>query len=140
MPSLRIVLQAFVAGFLATLVFHQGLLGLLHAAGISPAAPWNMTAVPPLGVPAVLSLAFFGGLWGIVLWLLIRARSGAAHWALAIALGALLPSLVAWFVVFPLKGIALSSTLVVGALLLNGAWGLGVAVCMRLFRGVARPA
>lgn len=139
MPSLRIVLQAFVAGFLATLVFHQGLLGLLHAAGISPAGPWNMAPVPPLGVPAVLSLAFFGGLWGIVLWLLIRARGGGAHWALAFALGALLPSLVAWFVVFPLKGIALSGALVVGALLLNGAWGLGVAVFMRLFRGVARP-
>lgn len=139
MPSLRIVLQAFVAGFLATLVFHQGLLGLLYAAGISPAAPWNMAAVPPLGVPAVLSLAFFGGLWGIVLWLLVRGRSGGAHWALAIVLGALLPSLVAWFIVFPLKGIPLSSTLVVGALLLNGAWGLGVAVFMRLFRGVARP-
>ncbi|MCG6118833.1 MAG: hypothetical protein MEQ07_11690 [Aquimonas sp.] len=139
MPSLRIVLQAFVAGFLATLVFHQGLLGLLHAAGISPAAAWNMAAVPPLGVPAVLSLAFFGGLWGIVLWLLIRGRSGGVHWALAFALGALLPSLVAWFVVFPLKGIALSSTLVVGALLLNGAWGLGVAVFMRLFKGVAQP-
>lgn len=139
MPNLRIALQAFVAGFLATLVFHQGLLGVLYAAGVSPAAAWNMTPVPPLGVPAVLSLAFFGGLWGIALWLLVRTRGGAAHWALAIVLGALLPSLVAWFVVFPLKGIALSSALVVGALLLNGAWGLGVAVFMRLFRGVARP-
>jgi hypothetical protein len=49
-------------------------------------------------------------------------------------LGALLPSLVAWFVVFPLKGIALSSTLVFGALLLNGAWGLGVGLYMRMFR------
>jgi hypothetical protein len=36
-------------------------------------------------------------------------------------------------VVFPIKDIALNGTLIVGALLLNGAWGLGVAVCMRLF-------
>jgi hypothetical protein len=97
-------------------------------------APWNLTPVPPLGVPQVISLAFWGGLWGIALWALIRSRRGVSYWALAIALGALLPSLVAWFVVFPLKGIALSATLVFGALLLNGAWGLGVGLYMRLFR------
>ena len=30
--------KAFVAGFLATLVFHQGLLALLHAAAVVPEA------------------------------------------------------------------------------------------------------
>ena len=129
---------AFVAGFIATLVFHQGLLQILHLAGMVPAAAWNMDPTPPLGVPKVLSLAFWGGLWGIVLWALIARRGGAAHWLLALALGALLPSLVAWFVVFPIKGIALTSTLIFGALLLNGAWGLGVALCMRLFGRSAR--
>lgn len=134
----RTLSLAFVAGFVATLVFHQGLLQLLHLAGKVPAAAWNMDPVPPLGVPKVVSLAFWGGLWGIVLWLLIAKRRGAAHWLLALALGALLPSLVAWFVVFPIKGVALTSTLVFGALLLNGAWGLGVALCMRLFDRTAR--
>lgn len=124
---------AFVAGFIATLVFHQGLLQILHMAGVVPAAAWNMDPAPPLGVPKVISLAFWGGVWGPVLWWLIARRSGAAYWGLAFVLGALLPSLVAWFVVFPIKGIALNSTLIVGALLLNGAWGLGVALCMRLF-------
>jgi hypothetical protein len=124
---------AFLSGFIATLVFHQGLLQVLHMAGVVPAAAWNMEPVPPLGVPRVLSLAFWGGLWGLPLWWLIARRSGAAHWILAVALGALLPSLVAWFVVFPIKDIALSGTLIVGALLLNGAWGLGVALCMRVF-------
>lgn len=130
----KVLMLAFVSGFLATLIFHQGVLGLLYLAGAVTVAPWNLTAVPPLGVPQVISLAFWGGLWGIVLWALIRGRRGATYWAAAIALGALLPSLVAWFVVFPLKGIALSGTLVVGALLLNGAWGLGVGLYMRMFR------
>lgn len=124
---------AFVAGFIATLVFHQGLLQILHMAGVVPAAAWNMEPTPPLGVPKVLSLAFWGGLWGPVLWWLIAGRRGAMHWVLAFALGALLPSLVAWFVVLPIKGVALTSALIVGALLLNGGWGLGVALCMRLF-------
>lgn len=130
----KVLILAFIAGFLATLIFHQGVLGLLYFGGRVAMAPWNLTAVPPLGVPQVISLAFWGGLWGIALWALIRSRRGPSYWALAIVLGALLPSLVAWFVVFPLKGIALSSTLVVGALLLNGAWGLGVGLYMRLFR------
>jgi len=130
----KVLILAFVAGFLATLIFHQGGLGLLYLAGRVQLAPWNLSPVPPLGVPAVLSLAFWGGLWGIVLWALIRGRRGATYWGLAIVLGALLPSLVAWFVVFPIKGIALTGTLIVGALLLNGAWGLGVALYMRLMR------
>jgi len=130
----KVLILAFIAGFLATLIFHQGLLGLLHLAGRVSVAPWNMTPVPPLGVPQVISLAFWGGLWGIALWALIRGRRGAAYWGLAIALGALLPSLVAWFVVFPIKGIEVNSMIVFGALLLNGAWGLGVALYMRLFR------
>ena len=130
----KTLILAFVAGFLATVFFHQGGLWLLGLAGRTAALPWNMTPVGPLGVPSVLSLAVWGGLWGIALWALIRSSKGARFWMLAIVLGALLPSLVAWFVVFPLKDIPLSTALVVGALILNGLWGLGVAVYMRLFR------
>jgi len=129
-------LKAFITGFVSTLVFHQGLLWLLHAGGVSPWAPWNMTQVPPLKVPAVISLAFWGGVWGIVLWALIRTSRGGGYWAKALAIGALGPSLVAWFVVMPIKGMGFAggwdSKIIVGALLLNGAWGLGVALLMRL--------
>ena len=62
-----IYMKAFIAGFASTLVFHQGVLWLLYAGGFSPRAPWNMAPVPPLNVPAVVSLAFWGGVWGIVL-------------------------------------------------------------------------
>ena len=124
-------LQAFVAGFLATLVFHQGLLAVLRAAGATDRAPWSMAPTPPFGVPAVLSLAFWGGLWGIVLWGLIRTRRGRAYWGAALLLGAVLPSAVALLVVFPLKGLTWDGSILVGALLLNAAWGLGVALAMR---------
>ena len=132
--------KAFIAGFASTLLFHQGLLWLLYAGGVSPRAPWNMTPVPPLNLPAVISLAFWGGLWGIVLWALIRASHGIAHWTKALVICALGPSLLAWFVVMPLKGLGFAGgwdpTIIVGALLLNGAWGLGVAVLMRLLNRV----
>lgn len=130
-------LKSFLAGFLSTLVFHQGLLALLFAAGMTTRKPWVMAPVPPMGIPAVLSLAFFGGLWGILLWEIVRRRAGAARWLTALAVGAVAPTLVALFVVLPLKGLGVGGgwkpDIVVGALLLNGVWGLGVVAFMRLF-------
>jgi hypothetical protein len=125
-------LKAFVAGFLATLIFHQGLFGLLYLAGIVPVPPFNMGPVPPFGAPAILSLAFFGGLWGLPIWAIIRDLGTAAHWSMAIILGAIGPTLVAMLVVFPLKGMDVSAQTWVGGLLLNGFWGLGLAFFMKL--------
>lgn len=125
-------LKAFAAGFISTLVFHQGALAALHAAGISPRAAWAMEPSGPLHVPSVISLAFWGGVWGIALWLAIAGAAGARYWLLALAIGAVAPSIIALLVVFPLKGLPVDSKIIVGALLLNGAWGLGVAALMRL--------
>ena len=101
-----------------------------------------MEPAGPFHVPAVLSLAFWGGLWGIVLWLIIQPHQGSGlYWLLALIVGAVAPSLVALFVVLPLKGQPVAgggnAKLIVGALLLNGTWGLGVAAFMRLLH---RPA
>ncbi len=136
-----IYLKAFIAGFVSTLVFHQGVLWLLYVSGVSPRAPWNMTPVPPLHIPAVISLAFWGGVWGIVLWALISASTGNAYWIRALVIGALGPSLIAWFVVMPIKDMGPAGgwdpKVIVGGLLLNGAWGVGVALLMRLLNRVS---
>ncbi len=130
------VLKSFLAGFLSTLVFHQGVLALLHASGLTSRKPWLMAPTPPFGVPSVVSLAFFGGLWGVLLWEILRKKRPAAQWVGAVVLGALLPTLVAFLVVFPLKGLPVAGgwkpDIVVGALLLNGAWGIGVVALMRV--------
>lgn len=131
------LLKAFLAGFLSTLIFHQGVLALLHAAGAIDRKPFAMTPTAPLGVPAAISLAFWGGIWGILLWLAIGSAGGMSYWLLALVLGAIAPSIIALFVVFPLKGQQVAGgwkpAILVGALLLNGAWGIGVALFMRLF-------
>ncbi|MES2883414.1 MAG: hypothetical protein V4709_01310 [Pseudomonadota bacterium] len=126
------LLKAFAAGFIATLVFHQGLFAVFHAAGLVPVPAFNFSPVPPLGVPAVLSLAFFGGLWGPPVAWLIRRDQGARYWLKALVFGAIGPTAVAMLLVFPLKGLAVNPKIVVGGLLLNAAWGLGLALCMRL--------
>lgn len=118
-------LRSFIAGFLATLVFHQGLIAVLHAVGLSPIGGWNMAPTAPLGVPKVISLSFWGGAWGIVLWLLVRRSRGAWRWLQALAIGAVAPTLVAVLVVFPLKGMSVNPAMIPFGLLLNGAWGVG---------------
>jgi len=129
-------LYSFLAGFISTLTFHQGTLFVLHKAGLWPKPPWPMTPTPPLRIPTVISLALWGGAWGVVTWLLIRNQAGADYWIYAIAFGAIAPSLVALFVVFPAKGMPVAgggSPKVIGpVLILNGMWGLGVAVLMRM--------
>jgi len=136
MFSARRVVLSWVAGFLATLLFHQPALWILHQAGITPRSPYSMTPMPPFGVPSVISLAFWGGVWGIIMIPAIaRIRSEGAYWLAAIAFGAILPTLVAVLVVAPLKHMAVphtTSNLVLG-LTVNGAWGLGTALLFRLF-------
>lgn len=128
--------NAFIAGFISTLLFHQGLLSALHSANPDVPAAYNLTSVPPLGVPAVISLAFWGGIWGIVLWQLMKNSGGASYWLRAILIGAVGPSAVALFIVFPLKGLGVAMgwnpQVIVGALILNAAWGLGVGIFMKL--------
>ncbi|WP_348674992.1 hypothetical protein [uncultured Abyssibacter sp.] len=129
--------KAFLGGFVATLVCHQGVYTLFYVAGAAlPAPPYNMTATAPLGIPAVISLAFWGGIWGVPIWWMLRNARGTGYWLRALTLGALLPSAVALFIVFPMKGHAFAGgwnpQVIIGALILNGAWGLGLAAFMRL--------
>lgn len=130
--------RAFVAGFLSTLVFHQGVLLLFNLLGVFNRSPWNMDPVPPLGVPSVISLAFWGGVWGIPIWYLMRHATGAAYWVRAIVFGAIGPTVVAFLLVVPLKGGAFGAgwdpKLWIGGLIVNGAWGLGLALLIRALK------
>lgn len=135
--------KPFFAGFMATLLFHQVLLALLVAGLDLPVRAFDFSAVPPLEVPKVLSLAFWGGVWGIPIWWFIQAETGPAYWLRGIIAGALGPSGVALFLVMPLKGMPVAAgwdaKVIVGALLLNAAWGMGLALIMRLIGTRAEP-
>jgi hypothetical protein len=137
--SARLVALAFVAGFLAVPLFHQPMLALLHAVGLTPATPYAMRPLPPLGVPQVVSQSFWGGVWGIVFALVApRFPRGSGYWVAAVLFGAFALSLVAWFVVAPLKGLPVAGggrpAAIAIALLVNGAWGFGTALLLLAFR------
>ncbi len=130
------LLYGFVAGFFATLIFHQLTLAALWAAGFAPFAPFSMAAREPFGMPAVFSLSAWGGVWGIIFALVdnkFLRRSG--YWVTAFLFGAILPSLVALIVVLPLKGKPMGggwhASLVLTALLINGAWGIGTGLFLK---------
>jgi hypothetical protein len=135
--SIHLLCLAFVAGFFAVIIFHQPMLSLLHALGMTPARAYPTGPTAPLGVPLVISLAFWGGVWGIIFVLLsARARFGPRWYIASVLFGAIVVTAVAWFVVAPLKGQAVAAgwnpaRMAIGPLV-NGAWGLGLACLLHL--------
>ena len=75
------IIIPFIAGFIAVLIFHQGVWAIFASAGKAPGPPWSMAKTGPLQVPAVVNSAFWGGLWGIVMVLMIvvQLASGGRH-------------------------------------------------------------
>ena len=63
---MRTVIAGFIAGSVSVLVFHQFGFFIANELGLLKVQLYNMRPVPPLGVPTIVSPAFWGGLWGIV--------------------------------------------------------------------------
>ena len=144
----KVLAVGFVCGALAVLVFHQGTVFLLHhqfwvlkALGVPDAfrpaaAGFNIRPVAPLGLPQVLSLAFWGGVWGIVLAALIRFAR-LPDLLTGLLLGAVVCTLVGFTLVSGLRGQPLLGANAITwarVMLVNGAWGWGAAFLMRPFQ------
>ena len=130
-------LPGFVAGLLATLAFHQPALALLHLLGFTGRMAFALHSTAPLAVPAVVSTAFWGGLWGISLaWIQKTPAGRLNYWLLALLFGAVAPTLGHWLVSAPLHGHPLgygwSPGEMVTSILVNASWGIGVAILLRL--------
>jgi hypothetical protein len=139
----RWLLAGLVAGAVSTIVFHQGMAALLHALELTARAPYSFAPTAPFGVPALLSIAFWGALWGAFLAAVLRNLDGTRLVVAATILGAIAPTLVAWFVVAPLKGQPPAGGWAPAAMLagplVNAAWGLGTGLGLLQF-GRYRPA
>lgn len=133
----RWLVTGFISGAAAVLIFHQSVAALLHALHLTALTPYSMAPTRPWGIPQVWSLAFWGGVWGVLLAAALARLNGAPLMLGAIVFGAVLPTLVAWFVIAPLKGQPVAAGgapvgMSVG-LLVNGAWGLGTGIGLALF-------
>lgn len=128
------VLSLFIAGFLATMIFHQAVAGLWYIGGMAPTPPYNFHPTAPFGVPQIWSLAFWGGVWGILYgWVENKFPSGAPYWIAAIVFGAIAPTLFGRIVVAPIKHLPIDLALpgLIRGFEINGVWGLGVAAFLR---------
>ncbi|PZD74840.1 hypothetical protein C1752_00984 [Acaryochloris thomasi RCC1774] len=130
------LLISFGAGFISVLLLHQGVLALLNRVEFIPVSPYSLKSTQPLGIPQVFSSAFWGGLWGIALSLFgSRIKGNTRYWVTTLLFGAFAPTAVFLFVVLPLKGLPIAGgwqpNLIATGLMVNGAWGLGVASVIR---------
>jgi hypothetical protein len=88
----------------------------------------------------MFSLAFWGGVWGILFALIDRSYPrNVGYWVTAFLFGAILPSALALLVVLPLKGLPMGGgwhlPLLVTVFVINGAWGVGTGCILRLVAG-----
>ncbi|MCF3946730.1 hypothetical protein AiwAL_01095 [Acidiphilium sp. AL] len=131
----------FAAGVISVLVFHQGMWEALHLAGMMP-PPYPTGPVPPFGVPAILDMCFWGGVWGAAFGLVLPALPRAPLWVLGLGLG-VAAALTGIFIVPLIKGLPVSHNLAAGvferSFLINGCWGIGVGLILPLLmRGSSR--
>jgi hypothetical protein len=135
MRALVSLLAAFAAGWAATLAVHQPAVGLLHYLGLVGSAPFGTRATAPFAIQHIWSLAFWGGVWGIILVLAARRQRLLPLALFGLVFGAIAPTLVAWFVVDPLQGQAIAGGWRLAGLwigpLVNGLWGLGTVLFWR---------
>jgi len=114
----------FAAAALSVLTFHAAAWEALHVFGLMP-PPYPTKAVPPLGIPQIVSLCFWGGVWGTLFGLVLpRLPTSIPMWLKGAGLG-ITAALFGMFVVAPLKGQPVAGGLQVLSLLrsfaINGA-------------------
>jgi hypothetical protein len=127
----------FAAGFISVLVFQSGANAILHGFGLA-GQPFGYAPTKPLGVPAVWSFAFWGGVWALVFGLAEKYfPDGPMYYVCAFLFGAIAPVIVLWFVVFPIKGVPVAAgwnvPRMVIQVLVHGCYGLGVGILVQAF-------
>ena len=134
-PSLKTLIFGFLAGVLAVIVFHQGMVFLLVLTKQSLNPAWNLSLRDgPIPIPVLVNQMFWGGLWGIV-FALLGHRIALANVALrGLVFGLIGPNLLGNGFLVPLfRGSGqffwtwAPSRFVLGALI-AGSFGIGVAL------------
>ena len=133
--SLNRAAFGFLAAVISVLTFHQGMWAFLHLFGLMP-PPYPMRGVAPFGVPLIIDLCFWGGVWGAAFGLALPSLSGKyPFWVCGLGLG-IVAALVGLFIVPLIKGLPVAggwaAMAFVRSFLINGFWGLGVGLLLPL--------
>lgn len=136
---IRTLLVGFIAGALSVLVFHQLGFWIANELGYARVPLYSLRPVPPWGVPTILSLALWGGLWGIAAAFLVPRLPGLLNGVLGwVLFAAIIVTLVNWFIVLPIKGAPVGGGFRMPGLvvvpLVYALWGFGMWLIARLLR------
>jgi hypothetical protein len=123
----------FVIAVISVLIFHQAMWALLHVLalpGMAMPAPYPTDGIAPFGVPRIVNLCFWGGLWGALFGAVWRGRPGNLWWGgLVLGCAAAVTGLI---IVPAIKGLPIGGgwllTSWIRSFLINGFWGLGVGL------------
>jgi hypothetical protein len=126
-------LLGFLAAAIAVLTFHQGMILFLRSTGQlgipATAAVWNMSP-NPFGVPQILNLCFWGGLYGVVFGI-FAPRFRLPMWFCGFLAG-FAAVLVGFFVVAAIKGNPIGGGWVplawARSIAINGFFGIGLGL------------
>jgi hypothetical protein len=118
-----------VAGALAMLLFHQTALQLLYWCGLIQHPAFRLASVPPFNVPMIVSVTFWGALFGGILNVLPGMPTRLSGRGLVDGLFGIA---MVWFVVRPLAGHGIAFGWNPHAMAASTfaclAWGYGVAL------------
>lgn len=136
---MRTAIAGFIAGSVSVLVFHQFGFFIANELGLLKVQLYNMRPVPPLGVPTIVSLAFWGGVSGIVGSFIVPRLPAAVDGPLGwILFAGIVVTLVNWFVVLPIKGQPIGGGFrmpgMVVVPLVYAFWGVGMWLIFGLTR------
>ena len=136
-PGGRWLLTGLVCGALSVLIFHQGMFALMNLFHFTQHPLYSTTATAPWGVPTIGSQVFWGAIWGVIFAAFFMGLWGGALLVAGTLFGAFALSVVAWFVIAPIKGHGIAGgavpMMMAAAFLANGAWGFGTALGLALF-------
>lgn len=138
---LRLLLSGFAAGLLAVPTFHQLTVWLLHNAGLVMNPPFSLRPEPPFGVPRLLSISFWGGVWGVLVVLILLARPRLPTIMTAVGVGILGAAAVSMTLAPAMRGLPmpiLDPSRWWRPILVNGVWGLGTGLILATLRGRMR--
>jgi hypothetical protein len=137
--DLRTLAIGFAAGALSVIVFHQGMVLLLHLMKQVPNFPWNTATFRggPIPIPVIVNQMFWGGAWGAAFAMVAGAIPVAHNILRGVIFGLLGPALLGNGILVPLfKGGPLLWSLqpnrIAISMLIASAFGVGLAVFHRM--------
>ena len=133
-PVYKRIFLGCIAGAISVLVFQQTTLQFFFWIGIAPQAAFRVAVVPPFNAPMVVSMTFWGAVYGGLFSLLApRLPTPIAVKALVAGVCA---TLLTWFVVRPIAGHPVAFGWQPESMLRSAAacfmWGIGITLILPL--------